>query len=139
MPGTPQHGWGVEFTPQADRWFKGLRQEDANRIAAGMSRLREKGPTLGRPWVDSIKGARHHNMKELRSRNIRVLFVFGPHQAAVMLVGGDKTGDWKGWYKRNIRQADRLYDQYLHSIGKGEASRRPSSRRAGRPSEERGR
>jgi hypothetical protein len=28
--------------------------------------LRDQGPTLGRPLVDTVKGSRHNNMKELR-------------------------------------------------------------------------
>lgn len=55
-------------------------------------------------------------MKELRSSggNLRALFAFDPRRRAVVLVGGDKTGDWSGWYKRNIPRADRRYD---HTCG----------------------
>ena len=33
---------------------------------------------------------------------MRALFAFDPRRRAVMLLGGDKTNDWKGWYVRNI-------------------------------------
>jgi hypothetical protein len=98
-----------------------LGGEDANRIAATFDELARKGPTLGRPFVDSIKGSRHHNMKELRSigGNLRALFAFDPSRRAVVLLGGDKTGDWRGWYERNIPLADKLYDKHLRALGKG--------------------
>jgi hypothetical protein len=58
------------------------------------------GPNLGRPAVDSIKSSRHHNMKELRSvgGNLRALFCFDPRRTAIVLLGGDKSNDWVGWY-----------------------------------------
>lgn len=97
-----------------------LSDEDANRIAASLDELGRRGPTLGRPFVDSVKGSRYHNMKELRSigGNLRALFAFDPQRRAVVLMGGDKTGDWKGWYARNIPIADKLYERHLRSGGK---------------------
>lgn len=70
---------------------------------------------MGRPFVDKIKNSRHHNMKELRSigGNLRMLFVFDPDRSAIVLVGGDKTGNWTGWYDENIPVADDLYDEHL--------------------------
>jgi hypothetical protein len=52
-------------------------------------------------------------MKELRAGTVRVLFIFDPRRQAVVLVGGDERGDWKGWYHKNIPLADDLYDTYL--------------------------
>ena len=91
----------------------------AEQIAVSLDELELGGPRLGRPYVDSIKGSRHHNMKELRSfgGHLRALFAFDPRRHAIVLIGGDKTNDWKGWYKRNIPRADRLYDEHLRSIG----------------------
>jgi hypothetical protein len=132
---SPEPGRRVVFTPEAERWYKALSPEDTNRVAASFDRLERVGPTLGRPFVDSVKGSRHHNMKELRSigGNLRALFAFDPQRRAVVLVGGDKTGNWKGWYKQNIRRADRLYDQHLRNMGK-EGPCRPDSQRPGGPS-----
>jgi len=78
------------------------------------------GPMLGRPCADAIAGSRHRNMKELRSAggHLRALFAFDPRRRAVILMGGDKTNDWRGWYTRNIPLADKLYDSHLRSIGK---------------------
>ena len=114
--------WEVEFTPEAERWFNGLGAKDADRIGAAIEALRQHGPGLSRPRADSLKGSRHHNMKELRSAggHLRALFAFDPRRRAVILLGGDKTNDWRGWYARNIRLADKLYDGHLRSIGRGQ-------------------
>jgi hypothetical protein len=96
-----------------------LEDQDANRIAAAFDELERRGPGLGRPFVDSVKGSRHHNMKELRSigGHLRALFAFDPRRRAVVLLGGDKRGDWEGWYRRNITVADKIYDRHLRSRG----------------------
>ena len=57
-------------------------------------------------------------MKELRPRggNLRILFAFDPHRMAILLIGGDKTGQWNTWYERMIPIADDLYDEHLDSL-----------------------
>ncbi|HUO72286.1 MAG TPA: type II toxin-antitoxin system RelE/ParE family toxin [Solirubrobacteraceae bacterium] len=135
--------WEIEFTPEAERWFMGLSHEDANRIAATFDELERRGPGLGRPFVDSIKGSRHHHMKEVRSvgGHLRALVAFDPRRQAIVLVGGDKTGNWKGWYARNIARADALYDRHLRDLGEGGrwGTAASSTRRAGTRSEASGR
>jgi hypothetical protein len=119
MDAPPEHVWKVEFTPQAESWYMNLSENDANRMAAAFDALAMHGPTLGRPFVDSIKGSRHHHMKELRSvgGHLRALFAFDPRRSAIVLLGGDKAGDWNGWYERNVPQADKLYDGHLRRLG----------------------
>ncbi len=73
---------------------------------------------MGRPLVDKLEGSRVHNLKELRPGSagrseIRILFVFDPWRSAILLVGGDKSGDWSGWYRRVIPRAEELYEEYL--------------------------
>lgn len=117
----PLRGWEIEFTPEAAKWYRGLGREDAQRMAAAFDGLEQQGPDLRRPLAASIKSSRHHDMQELRSvvGNLRALFVCdrGRHRA-VVLVGGDKTNDWTGWYDRNIPRADKLYDNYLRKEGR---------------------
>jgi hypothetical protein len=121
------------------RWYARLGRADAERVDGAIRALRRAGPGLGRHFADSVKGSRHHNMKELRAgRSIRILFAFDPQRRAVLLVGGDKRGDWQGWYPRNIRLADRLYDEHLRRLGKGVRWQR-SPVRAASPSAGRGR
>jgi hypothetical protein len=120
MPSDGEPEWKVTFTPEAESWYQGLNAKDTIRINAAINRVKRIGPDLGRPSVDRIKRSQHHNMKEMRSSGgyLRALFVFGPNRQAVVLVGGDKTNDWKGWYKRNVPLADRLYDRHLQGLGK---------------------
>jgi len=80
--------------------------------------LAEQGPGLGRPLVDTLRGSTIHNLKELRPRSgsrlsIRILFVFDPWSRAVLLVGGDKAGNWRGWYRSAIREAEQAYELWL--------------------------
>jgi hypothetical protein len=133
-----QGTWKLEFTPEARRWYLGLDDKQAASIAAALDRLEQAGPNQGRPDVDSIKSSRHHNMKELRSfgKNLRALFVFDHRRHGVVLLGGDKTNDWRGWYERNIPKADRLYDRHLRDTGRNTPW---PVLRAGRKFESRGR
>ena len=84
---------------------------------AGGRGTAEEGPALGRPLVDRIQGSRIHHLKELRPGSaarseIRVLFAFDPTRSALLLLGGDKAGNWQRWYKENIPVAERLYLEY---------------------------
>jgi hypothetical protein len=110
--------WEVEMTEQAEAWFLGLDHRDRRRVAEAVDALVAGGPTLGRPIADRIAGSRHRNMKELRSvgGHLRLLFAFDPRRTAIVLLGGDKAGDWTGWYERNVPIADDLYDAYLVEI-----------------------
>lgn len=110
--------WEVEFTDQFEDWFAGLREQDQDRVATAVVVLQERGPGLGRPFADSIKGSRHTNMKELRplGGNLRVLFAFDPRRMAILLIGGDKTNRWHDWYREFIPIADQLYDEHLEIL-----------------------
>lgn len=88
-----------------------------------MELLEERGPNLGRPHADVITTSRHSNMKELRGkvtvkgkdRFLRALFVFDPRRTALLLIGGDKTGD-PSWYERSVPIADELFDKHLKEL-----------------------
>ena len=45
----------------------------------------------------------------------RVLYVFDPNRSAVLLIGGDKTGDAR-WYERMVPVAERIYQEYLKEL-----------------------
>ena len=80
--------------------------------------LEQNGPAEGRPLVDTVTASRVANMKELRPPSagrseVRILFVFDPWRSAVLLVAGDKSGQWKQWYRTAIAQAEQLYEDYL--------------------------
>jgi hypothetical protein len=111
--------WDVFFTEVAEEWILGLGDDDYEAMMGAIELLEQHGPTLGRPAVDRISSSRHHNMKELRSFGgfLRALFAFDPKRRAIVLLGGDKTGDWTDWYERNIPIADDRYDQHLREEG----------------------
>jgi hypothetical protein len=89
----------------------------AVQVAQAVAALREEGPALGRPLVDRIQGSKVHHLKELRPGSagrseIRVLFAFDPTRSALLLLGGDKAGNWQRWYRQNIPVAEQLYLEY---------------------------
>lgn len=91
-------------------------------MAAAIDKLSEDGPALGRPLADTVKASRHRNMNELRpgssgSSKIRILFAFDPVRQAVLLVAGDKAGNWQQWYRDNIPVADDRFDDHLAELG----------------------
>lgn len=115
----------VNVTDEFVEWWRGLTVEQQEHVSARVDLLEQHGSALGRPTVDRVKGSAFHNMKELRCSAdgvLRVLFVFDPRRQAVLLVGGDKTGDWSSWYDRAIPQADRLYREYLDEIEEEETA-----------------
>lgn len=105
--------WDVYFTEQPTAWFRSLSDRDQDRFLAVTDLLARKGPALGRPTVDSIKGSRHHNMKELRVGTMRALFIFDPESNALILFAGDKRNRWTEFYESAIPAADDRYDRFL--------------------------
>ncbi len=100
-------------------WWDELTVDQQESVTDRVDLLAEHGPDLGRPVVDRIAGSRHHNMKELRASRggaLRVLFMFDPRRHVILLVGGDKTGEWEAWYQVAIPLADDLYDDYLAEL-----------------------
>jgi hypothetical protein len=58
-------------------------------------------------------------MRELRiqtgGKPIRIFYAFNPVRTAILLIGGNKTGD-KRFYKKMIPIADRLYDEHIAEL-----------------------
>ena len=113
--------WEVEYTDEFGAWWDQLDARQQESIAASVELLRQLGPNLPRPHADTLKGSRHSNMKELRTqcegRPLRTLFAFDPRRRAILLVGGDKSGDGR-FYERMIALADDLYDAHLETLRK---------------------
>lgn len=111
--------WVVEYTDEFEAWWQTLQADQQASIEASVRVLSEDGPQLGRPYVDAIQGSKHLNMKELRTqhagRPLRTFFVFDPRRSAILLIGGDKTGD-KRFYERMIPVADALYETHLQEL-----------------------
>jgi hypothetical protein len=113
--------WEVEYTDEFEDWWSGLSEAEQEDVAAYVTLLEKKGPTLPFPYSSDIRGARHTHMRELRvqhkGRPYRVLYAFDPRRAAILLIGGDKTGDDR-WYETNVPLADELYDRHLVALEK---------------------
>lgn len=113
--------WEVILVDEVDDWFADLAKEDvdsAELVTAAIDMLEEHGPTLSRPLADRVKGSSRHSMKELRpgsagGSEIRILFIFDPQRRAILLVAGDKEGQWREWYRQNIPMAERRYERWL--------------------------
>ena len=110
----------VEYTDEFADWWSGLTAAEQDSVASAVGLLEERGPQLASPHSSAIFGSRHGHMRELRiqhaGRPYRVLYAFDPRRTAILLIGGDKTGDGR-WYRRMIPIADALYDQHLREIG----------------------
>lgn len=126
--------WTINYDYIVD-WLSELDKPTLECVVAAVELLAEEGPTLGRPLVDTIKGSRHKNMKELRPASpgmseFRILFAFDPKRHAILLLGGDKSGTttpkgsnkqkWSEWYRGAIPIADARFDEHLKRIEKGE-------------------
>lgn len=111
--------WEVHFDEDFAGWYE--RQEAGLRIeivsVSGL--LKQFGPHLGRPQVETIEESSYSNMKELRVQYKgdpwRILFAFDPQRAAILLVGGCKAGD-KRWYKKNVPIADERFRRHLENL-----------------------
>lgn len=112
--------WFVDLELIED-WLDSLDDRSVEQVIAAIRVLEERGPNLGRPLVDTVTASRHRNMKELRPGSsgrseLRVLFAFDPARQAILLVAGDKAGNWQRWYKKNIPVADDLLDAHLNRL-----------------------
>jgi hypothetical protein len=113
--------WEIEFTEEFEAWWDSLSIDQQEAVTDRVVLLGQRGPDLGRPVVERIHRSRHHNMKELRASKggaLRVLFMFDPRRQMILLLGGDKSGEWNDWYDTAIPLADDLYDRYLEDLRK---------------------
>jgi hypothetical protein len=113
--------WTVLFHDEFEAEFEALVEDLQDELLAHAKLLATFGPNLGRPTVDTLKGSRHSNMKELRfswsGQVWRVAFAFDPQRQAIVLVGGDKSGaNQRRFYKRLLTVADARYDDHLRTL-----------------------
>jgi hypothetical protein len=111
--------WNVSLNEEFAAWLDGLDEAVRQEIRGHLFLLVERGPNLGRPYVDTVKASEYTNMKELRIQIAgdpwRVLFAFDPARSAIMLIGGNKAGD-KRWYKTHIPIADARFRDHLKTL-----------------------
>lgn len=113
--------WEVEYTDEFESWWFGLSEAEQVSVAASVKLLEVRGPDLGYPHSSGVNSSRHGHLRELRTqhagRPFRTLYAFDPLRHAILLLGGDKTGDGR-WYLDNVPWADRLYDEHLAQLKK---------------------
>lgn len=113
--------WEIEYTDDFNGWWENLTAAEQEDIAAMVGVLEQRGPGLRRPYVGPIVTSRHAHMKELiiqhAGRPYRVLFAFDPRRTAILLIGGDKTGNDR-WYDEFVPVGDALYDNHLAELRK---------------------
>ena len=111
--------WDIEFTDEFEAWWNGLTTEEQESVDFSVGLLEARGPTLDHPHSSKVNRSRHGRMRELRvqhqGRPYRVLYAFDPRRAAILLIGGDKTGNER-WYEEYVPIADTLYDAHLEAL-----------------------
>jgi len=112
--------WEIELTEECEQWYLSLSDAEAESVAFVVDLLASQGPQLKMPYSSQIKGTRFGQLRELRiqheGRPYRILYAFDPRRAALLLVGGDKTGDGR-WYERMVMRAESLLAEHLGSFG----------------------
>jgi hypothetical protein len=113
--------WEIEYTDEFGEWWSELSAAEQEDISAIAEILEERGPDLPFPYSSGVEGSKHAHMRELRVQSsgkpLRIFYAFDPRRTAILLIGGDKTGD-KRFYKKTIPVADRLYDEHIEALRK---------------------
>ena len=126
-PGNPQATekateWCVEYADKFGAWWDTLSEEEQIDIKAVVGLLEKMGPTLPHPYSSKINGSKISRLRELRiqhaGRPFRVLYAFDSNRTAILLVGGDKTGNNR-WYEKNVPVAEAHYAAHLLTLGQG--------------------
>ena len=111
--------WEVEFTNEFGEWWESLDAAEQDAVDVAVRLLEVKGPQLPYPYSSGIRTSRHGRMRELRIQHrgkpYRVFYAFDPRRTAILLLGGEKTGDDR-FYETLVHRADELYDQHLSDL-----------------------
>jgi len=111
--------WDVEYTDELRAWWETLTESQQDDVAAAVQVLMDAGPHLRFPYSSGVVGARYRHLRELRVQSgghpLRVFYAFDPRRTAILLVGGDKTGDDR-FYDTFLPIAERLYLTYLDEL-----------------------
>jgi len=113
--------WDVRLHEAFEAELLAFERGVQTELLATAKLLAEYGPQLGRPFVDTLKGSKHANMKEMRfsaaDGEWRAAFPFDPERRAILLVAGDKSGvSQKRFYKQLIAKADSRFSDHLESL-----------------------
>jgi hypothetical protein len=113
--------WEVEYTDEFEEWWDGLTEAQQIKLRAAVLLLRERGSALEFPHCSGVRTSAYPEMRELRVQSrgkpLRVFYAFNPLRTAILLIGGDKTGNDR-WYEINVPIADRIYAEHLRELRK---------------------
>lgn len=105
-------------TAEFEEWFLGLSDSDAHAVARGVGLLEAKGLALGFPHSSALGGSRYA-LRELRVQSsgcpLRIIYAFDPLRQAVLILGGDKTGDDR-FYAWMIPKAEVIWEGYRQEL-----------------------
>ncbi len=114
----------VEFSDEFGDWWGSLEEDEQDSVRDSVELLRRYGVTLRFPHTSRIASSNYPGMRELRiqhrGRPYRVLYAFDPNRAAMLLIGGDKTGNNR-WYEIFVPLADNILSQHVEDL-KNEAA-----------------
>ena len=109
----------VIVTDEFVAWYEGLSEAEQEKLAVSIGLLEARGVTLPFPYSRALNGA-SFALRELRTQvegdPLRTLYAFDPKRQAVLLIGGDKTGDDR-FYEKMIPRAERIWAEYLEETG----------------------
>jgi hypothetical protein len=108
--------WEAEYTDAFEAWWEGLTVDTQESVAAIVGLLEHLGPHLPFPYSSDVRLARRYAIRELRIQHggepYRVLYAFDPRRVAVLLLGGNKSGDSR-WYRTHVPRAEALLARHL--------------------------
>ncbi len=109
----------VEFTDEFGDWWDHLTAEGQASVRAYVKLLEEYGVALKHPYCSGVATSKHDHMRELRvqhaGRPYRILYAFDPRRTAILLIGGDKTGNDR-WYDTFVPMADKIYSRHIEQL-----------------------
>jgi hypothetical protein len=107
----------IEGTEEFENWFLALGDKDAEAVVRVVGLLEEKGTALGFPYSSQVKGSNAIRELRVQSRGhpLRVLYAFDPLRKAVLLLGGDKTGNDR-FYETFVPRAEVTWAEYLAGL-----------------------
>lgn len=111
--------WDVEYTDEFEGWWEDLDEGEQESVASYVRMLEMRGPSLAHPYSSSVESSKYSHMRELRVQHggnpYRVLYAFDPRRVAMLLIGGDKTGNDR-WYEEYVPIADKIYETHLNEL-----------------------
>lgn len=109
----------VEFTDEFENWWNSLDADEQVSVATVVGLLETYGTQLRFPYCSQIQGSKLGQLRELRIQHqgkpYRVLYAFDPLRHAILLIGGDKTGNNR-WYEIYIPIAEQLFETHLQTL-----------------------